>query len=688
MTADDQQKDKVSFGVFELDLASGELRKGGTKVRLQDQPFQVLRTLLERPGEVVTREELQQRLWPDETYVDFEDGISTAVRKVRAALGDSATSPRFVETLPKRGYRFVAPVSRPAAPPVGAADQQSNTRLLFVVAALALVGLGLVLAFSPSSEPGVSGPVRKFALAPGEDVHDPVISPDGRYVAFTKSEGEGGLWIQALTEETPRRISGSEGAALPFWSPDSRYIGFGTGSDLKRVALAPGSEPSVIAPTPRGRFSGAAWSAQDDRIYLTVGSVPASGGQVERFIDPADDNDSFRLVGTTDIVSLPTPGRRLLLARSQDGLRGRVRQGTHLRDLDRRESRWLLGGRSAVYSPTGHIIYQVDTATPQLHAVAFSLETLVTTGEPFVIAQDASSPSVADDGTLVYLSGAASSMRLVRRDRSGEMSGPPSAPLRTPRFMDLSPSGDAVAFTALVNEQREIWTLKLDALEAEPRRLTFNDSLEGIMLWSPDGGRILYRDTGSDRVRLVVHSLEDGTIHDLPADGIPADWRGAGDTEYLTFHGTEGLEYGKARADGDFEFAAFGVDGYYSQITHDGRFIAYGTGHPDDPRFEVRTFPGGQGPWQITLPGEQMDWLRAHPSKNEIFYSADGYLNSVEYETEPIFRITKRNRLFQLRGRYYDVIPDGDTFVLMEPLEDDQPTLRVTQNWFAEFREP
>ncbi|PYX47975.1 MAG: hypothetical protein DMG79_12890 [Acidobacteria bacterium] len=98
------------FGVFEVDLSAGELRKSGVKLRLQGQPFQVLAFLLEHAGEVVTREELQQKLWPSDTFVDFDHSLNTAINKVREALGDSASNPRYVETLARRGYRFIAPV--------------------------------------------------------------------------------------------------------------------------------------------------------------------------------------------------------------------------------------------------------------------------------------------------------------------------------------------------------------------------------------------------------------------------------------------------------------------------------------------------------------------------------------------------------------------------------------------------
>ena len=102
----------IRFGVFELDARSGELRRSGVLLNLQDQPLKVLECLLERPGELVTREALRQRLWPGDTFVDFEQGVNAAVKRLRETLGDSAESPRFVETLPRRGYRFIAPVER------------------------------------------------------------------------------------------------------------------------------------------------------------------------------------------------------------------------------------------------------------------------------------------------------------------------------------------------------------------------------------------------------------------------------------------------------------------------------------------------------------------------------------------------------------------------------------------------
>jgi DNA-binding winged helix-turn-helix (wHTH) protein/tetratricopeptide (TPR) repeat protein len=114
------------FGLYEADVRQRVLTKGGLKVRLQDQPFQVLALLLERPGELVTREEIQQKLWPADTYVAFDDGLNTAIKKLRSALSDTADNPRFIETVPRRGYRFVAPVNILPVPQLATGNQRQT----------------------------------------------------------------------------------------------------------------------------------------------------------------------------------------------------------------------------------------------------------------------------------------------------------------------------------------------------------------------------------------------------------------------------------------------------------------------------------------------------------------------------------------------------------------------------------
>src|SRR5258708_38410163 len=111
MALEDLSLSILRFGMFEVDVRAGELRKQGVRIKLQEQPFHVLTVLLQRPDEVVTREELRSQNWPADTFVDFDNSLNTAINKLREALGDSADSPRFIETLPRRGYRFIASVT-------------------------------------------------------------------------------------------------------------------------------------------------------------------------------------------------------------------------------------------------------------------------------------------------------------------------------------------------------------------------------------------------------------------------------------------------------------------------------------------------------------------------------------------------------------------------------------------------
>jgi TolB-like protein/DNA-binding winged helix-turn-helix (wHTH) protein/Flp pilus assembly protein TadD len=190
----------IRFGVFELDLRSGELSKQGRKIRFQEQPLQILSMLLERPGELVTREELRERLWPADTFVDFDRSLNTAIKRVRDALGDSAENPRFVETVARRGYRFIAPIAQDQSeaapepdPPSVIQTVPGRTRRKGAIAAAILVLLGAGTAW------GI------WSKSHGEELASPVLSvlpfdnlspdPDSEYF----SEGLTDEIIQSLS---------------------------------------------------------------------------------------------------------------------------------------------------------------------------------------------------------------------------------------------------------------------------------------------------------------------------------------------------------------------------------------------------------------------------------------------------------------------------------------------------------
>jgi DNA-binding winged helix-turn-helix (wHTH) protein len=261
---------KVRFGVYELDLASGELRKGGLKIRLSGQPFQVLAILVERPGEVVTREQLQKKLWPDGTFVDFDHSLNTAINKIREALGDSAENPRFIETLARRGYRFIAQVEKVGGgQPAHVAAERKEVEVTAGISPLA----SREEIPQPFAQPGDHlktghpGPFLRSRLrralaiiclfvaaaalywwlvrqraAPAQPLRltrltsdpgltfQPTLSPDGSLVAYASDRsGEGNLdiWIQPVASGEPTRITRHVADDYePAFSPDGGRIVF------------------------------------------------------------------------------------------------------------------------------------------------------------------------------------------------------------------------------------------------------------------------------------------------------------------------------------------------------------------------------------------------------------------------------------------------------------------------------
>lgn len=214
----DKPGKRIRFGPFEADLAAAELRKDGLPIRLQDQPFQILAALLERPSEIVTREELRERLWAGHTFVDFDQGLNTAINKLREALGDSPANPRFVETLPKRGYRFHHPVEKAqeiSASPDGTWLGRGVRfwAVVAVISGLLVAGFAVLWPTRPVRESAL--PLRRFSIRPPAQLPSlpdansfSAISPNGRQIAFCGVQGHKMLWIQDLDQSLPKLIEG------------------------------------------------------------------------------------------------------------------------------------------------------------------------------------------------------------------------------------------------------------------------------------------------------------------------------------------------------------------------------------------------------------------------------------------------------------------------------------------------
>jgi Tol biopolymer transport system component/DNA-binding winged helix-turn-helix (wHTH) protein len=277
MTRNDSNR--ARFGPYEVDLHTHELWKFGTRLKLVGQPFEILTMLLSQPGELVTRDEMRSRLWPSDTFVDFNHGLNAAVNKLREALSDSADAPRYIETLPRRGYRFIAQVewlvdqppaalaatpilaeAQPVSPELAAAksttdgDSRPKRRSGYLAAAGAVAVLLVVgglmvrkLWFEPTLSAHESVEHTRPLLSV-TDTANPAFSPDGNSVAFYHYQGpEGsGIYVTRVGSDQMRRLTTNEDDRNPVWSPDGRWIAFsrfrGEEHDIYVVAADGGSD--------------------------------------------------------------------------------------------------------------------------------------------------------------------------------------------------------------------------------------------------------------------------------------------------------------------------------------------------------------------------------------------------------------------------------------------------------------
>jgi Tol biopolymer transport system component/DNA-binding winged helix-turn-helix (wHTH) protein len=246
---------KKRFGPFEADLQTQELLRGGRPIQLGGQSSMVLKMLLEKAPELVTREELKAALWPGDTFVDFEHGLNTAVKKLRDALSDSAENPRWIETLPRRGYRFIGPItahgtnaagahdgeSRPTSEPESATGTRAPLALALFSVTVLLVAGGLWI-FKRRETP-VAPPHRTLTRITFDDglQHEPTWSPDGRYIAYSSDRGgKFDIWVQQVSGGNPIQITKGPGHHWqPDWSPDGKYIAYRSEDGEGALYIAP-----------------------------------------------------------------------------------------------------------------------------------------------------------------------------------------------------------------------------------------------------------------------------------------------------------------------------------------------------------------------------------------------------------------------------------------------------------------
>jgi DNA-binding winged helix-turn-helix (wHTH) protein/Tol biopolymer transport system component len=725
--SDGNPNPNVGFGPFELDLRVGELRKGRRRIRLQEQPLQILRILLESPGEVVSREEIRKRLWPDNTVVEFDHSINAAVKRLRDALRDSAEKPRYIETVARRGYRFIGEIDTRDGPRLAEVTVIPENNLTnrqaewaprrpalhlpprifvpFLLAAIILmIWAGLAYyrrGFRPFQSPLL--PLVRLDVDLGSDVSPEsgagakaILSLDGtRLVYISHSK----LFTRLLDQPNVVELPGTENAQAPFFSPDGQWVAFFATGRLKKVSLRGG--PAMVlcdCPLPNG----GSWGNDGSIIAtcnFTLARISSAGGAPSPVTELAPGEIVHRW---PQIL----PGGKAVLFTAYPSVTGS--DGANIEVLSFKEGRpkmLVRGGTFGRYVPSGHLIY-INKGT--LFASAFDLKRLEVRGMPTPVLEDVAYSAAwgsglidfTQTGTLVYRSSKVPGGLVTVQwlDDSGNTR--PLLPVPGNYLSPtLSPDGSRLALTSA----GDIWVYELG--HGSMTRLTFGAGY-GNPLWSADGRYILFR-----AARGMLWTRADGTVQPqllTQSSNQQTPWSFTPDGKRLAFveldpatgadiwtvpveTSSSGLRAGKPEVFLQTPFHERGA-----MFSPDGRWLAYLSNESGTYQIYVQAFPQKNSKRQIsTERGTFPAWSR---NGTELFFwqfAPENQLMAVSYKTSGDAFIGDRPRVWSKKvasfstTRSYDPAPDGKHIVALTPADTPQePHDRVVflLNFFDELR--
>jgi eukaryotic-like serine/threonine-protein kinase len=640
---------------------------------------------------------------------DFERLINHCLEKNPEARFHSARDLAFaLDALPTSGTTVAIPAG---TAPISARLPSSVTLrhiIVGTVAAMAVIAaVALVVAFILPyfrRTPTEAHTVRFFINPPEKASFGPfAISPDGLHLAFVASDafGKASLWVRPLDSPIAQPLSGTEDAIYPFWSPDSRFIGFFAGGKLKKIELSGGTVQTLCnAAIPRG----GSWSSSGVIVFgpspnEALYQVADAGGPASPLtkLEPSRQEASHRWP-----FFLPD-GRHFLYS----VLGGPQSQGIWVTTLDGKDTRRLLNISSsiAMYAAPGYMLFRHEAT---LMGQVFDVNKLQLSGDAFPVAEQVGFDlstfqtyfSVSQTGVIAYSAATGGKTQLTWIDRTGKelgLVGPPANYIRP----SLSPDGKRVAVDGSDSQgNRDVWLL--DLASGNSTRFTFDPAQDLFAVWSPDGSRIVF---GSDREgprNLYQRSAKGADKEELllksDFNAYPVDW--SHDGRYIAYV----INDPKTKIDvwvlpvtGDqkpFPFAKTEASERGARFSPDGKWLAYVSDESGVPQIYVETFPSSGGKWQVsTSGGYHIAWRQ---DGKELFYvAADRKMMAVDIKGEGAnFEAGPPTPLFELRVPNYTgsqaqfaVTPDGQKFLIANTHgENKSEPITVALNWTANLK--
>ena len=704
-----------AFGPFRLELPSRQLYRGADILPLTGKAFDTLLLLVRRHGQLVEKDELLSHVWPD-THVT-EDSLTQSISVLRRTLGEDAAQPRFIATVPRRGYRFVAPVTvetagavaghpaeaagvgappavpaspslpGPAAQPAFAAWPWRAALLLGVpVAALLLVFLR---PDTPSAVPNEQA-IRFEVIAPNGTTlaSGGCLSPDGRHLAFVARDVDSGrvrLWIRPLDSSTARPLAGTEGAFRPFWSPDGESIAFFADGRLKKVGLA-GAPPQTLA-TVGYRPSRGTWSRTGVLLYADrMSRIYAVSENGDGKVTPVTTLDASRQEVAHSALQFLPDGRHFLFAVDSTNP---DHKGTYVASLDDPSARTRLldGGAMAVaFAPPAHLVYIRERT---LMAQPFDASRLRLSGSPTPLGASTLRPTALSTapGGLLAFGGNTSSEHLVWFDREGEQLAalPTTTNLHNPA---ISPDGRQLAV-----DGNGIWLIDLE--RGAPTRIA-----DGIIpAWSPDGAAIMFTRRTGTSAAIVMQPLagesDARTLVDSPEMKLSGDWSRDGRMfVYVTSDPATRLDiWSVAAGEGAAAkpFLKTPVNEMHPRMSPDGRWIAYTSDETGTWEVYVQAFPAAGAKRVISVGGGvEPQWTRG--GRELVYLRPDGTLMAVDIAARPgplqpgpprpLFRASPAGDITEYRN-HYAATADGQRFLINMADESAREPINVVVHWEA-----